>query len=70
MRAKKSDKFFVYAPKKSGFWKDKRLLGINSSYEGGTDTITIQDLVDFLKEKGIDPAKIVLPRGFVIYAKV
>jgi hypothetical protein len=63
----KNAKFFLYAAKKSGCWKDKRLLGVNHSYEG---EVTLQDLVDFLAAKNIDPNTVILPRVFSVYAKV
>jgi len=58
-RAKKTDKFFIYAPDRSGPFKGKRFMGINLLYEGG-QKITVQDLCDFLKEMNIDPATVQL----------
>ena len=67
---KKTEKFFIYAAKKSGRNKGKRLLGVNHLYEGGTDSLTLQDLVDFLKEKDIDLSTVKLPESFITVAKV
>ena len=69
-RALKSEKFYLHAPGKSGFYRGKRLLGINSSYEGKTDNLTIQDLVDFLKEKEVKLSEVILPSGFITVAMV
>lgn len=65
-RAKKTDKFFIYAPKKSGYRKGKKLLGVNHPADG----LTIQDLVEFLKEQGIPLSTVSLPSGFITTAKV
>ena len=54
-RALKTDKFFLYAPRKSGHWKNKGLLGINGSYNGDISDINLKDLIEFLREKGVDP---------------
>jgi hypothetical protein len=70
MSRRKSEKFFVYAAKKSGIYKGKRLLGVNHSYEGGLDSSTLQDLIDFLKEKRIDPSTVEIPNGFITVAKI
>jgi len=66
-RVLKSDKFFIYAAEKSGYWKGKRLLGINHSYDGEAH-FTIQDLVDFLKDKKIELSKVLLSDSFIAYA--
>ena len=66
-RALKSDKFFIYAAKKSGYWKGKRMLGVNDSYEGEA-RLTVQDLVDFLKDEEIELSKVVLSDSFITYA--
>ncbi len=63
-RALKSDKFFIYAPKKHGRRKGQMLLGVN-----GMSERNIQDLLDFLKEKGIKPSAVSLPPNFMVYAK-
>jgi hypothetical protein len=70
MTTKKTEKFFIYAAKKSGNYKNKRLLGVNHSYEGGTENLTFQDLVDFLKEKNIDLSTVALQSSFITVAKV
>jgi hypothetical protein len=69
-RRSKSSKFFIYAPKKSGHLKGKMLLGVNGMYEGGTDSLTIQDLVDFLQEQGIPLSTVELPEYFMSVARV
>lgn len=59
-RALKSDKFYFF--KVRGYRKGgPSLLGVNNSTGG----ISVQDLLDFLKEKGIEPAKVPLPSSFV-----
>lgn len=63
-RARKGDKFFAYATKKDGDRKGQIFLGVN-----GIGTASIQDLLDFLKEKGIDPHRVPLPGNFMAYAK-
>lgn len=68
--SKKSDKFYVYAAKKSGFYKGKRLLGVNLSWEGDVNSLTLQDLIEFLNEKNIDLSTVVLPPAFTTFAKV
>ncbi|MFZ2038697.1 MAG: hypothetical protein WAV11_02065 [Minisyncoccia bacterium] len=66
-KATKKDKFFFYAKNKTGYLKDKILFGENSKYTGGP--LTLQDVIDFLKEKGIDPSRVELPRGYSAFAK-
>jgi hypothetical protein len=68
-RARKTDKFFLYAAKKSGYWKDKRLLGINYLYTGSVDDLTLQDLLDFLTEKSVSPSAVRLSHTFSTFAK-
>jgi hypothetical protein len=63
-RALKTDKFYIYAAKKSGHRKNMRLLGAKS------EDLTIQDLLDFLSEKSLSPSEVILPNNFVTYAKV
>jgi hypothetical protein len=70
MSRKKAEKFFIYAAKKSGHYKGKRLLGVNHSYEGGADNLTLEDLVEFLKGKNIDLSSVALPSSFTTVAKV
>lgn len=69
-RAKKTEKFFYYLPRRSGYWKNRILIGVNCSYEGKKEEITLKDLNDFLKEKNIDPSKIKIGKGFSISADV
>jgi hypothetical protein len=66
-RGLKTDKFYIYAAKKSGQRKDKMLLGVNGNDE---DNVTLQDLLDFLGEKNISPAKVVIHFGFTTYINV
>lgn len=63
-RARKLNKFFIHAPKKYGRHKGQRLLGIETA-----DEVSVQDLIDFLKEKGISPSSVPLSSGFMAYAK-
>jgi hypothetical protein len=69
-RTQKSSKFFLYTAKKSGHHKGKMLLGTNHEYEGGQENITLQDLIDFLKENKIEPTRVELPGHFITTAKV
>ena len=68
-RALRSDKFFFYAAKKSGFSKGKILLGVNHLYEGGINNISVQDLIDFLAKNKIDPSKVEIGNSFITYAR-
>lgn len=70
MSRNKTDKFYLYAAKKSGYYKGKRLLGVNHSYEGGTENLTLQDLIEFLRERNIYLSAVVLPSSFITVAKV
>ncbi|MCC7004891.1 hypothetical protein IT397_03170 [Candidatus Nomurabacteria bacterium] len=63
------EKFFIYAPARRGPFKGKRLLGVNDTYEGGTDKITLKDLVEFLSQKGISLDRVTLPAAFTTAAK-
>lgn len=65
-RALKSDKFFIYAPKRSGYSKGKRLMGVNLTGDKGHKDVNLQDLLDFLKKNEIDPAKVPLPGQFTV----
>jgi hypothetical protein len=67
-RPKKTDKFFFYSPKKSGYSRGKMLVGVNHRYEGGTDNLNLQDLIDFLKENEIDPSNVKVHASFSTYA--
>lgn len=69
-RTKNTDKFFIYDPKKSGFYKNKRLLGVNFSYKGDKNNINLQDLFDFLKEQGVDLATIKLGPGSMFISEL
>lgn len=69
-RALKTDKFYLYAAGRSGYWRDKRLLGVNPTHEGGTEGLTVQDLLDFLKEKGVSPSTVVLPSAFITHVRL
>ena len=69
-RATKREMFSILNAKKSGYWKNKMLLSVNGTYEGGTDNLSLQDLLNFLKEKGVDPAKVALHSNFITYIKV
>jgi hypothetical protein len=68
-RRLKSSKFFLYAPFRSGWRKGERLLGVNYLYEGGTENLNLQDLIDFLKEENIDPSVVRLNSSFTTTAK-
>ncbi len=68
-RALKSDKFLIYAPKKSGYWKGKMLIGVNLSHAGEGNELTVQDLLNFLNEKGVDPSAVKIPVTFTTYAR-
>jgi hypothetical protein len=68
-RTPKSSKFFLYVPAKSGWRKGEKLLGVNHSYEGGTENLSLQDLIDFLKEKNINASDVKLNSGFMTTAK-
>ncbi len=65
--ARNKDKFFIYAAKKSGYLKNKRLLGVNHRHAGAE--LTLQDLLDFLREKNVDPSSVIIFHNFTTYAK-
>ena len=69
-RALNTSKFYILAPKKSGHWKNKSLIGVNYSYRGDPTSITFQDLIDFLGEHKIDPSTIRIESGFMIVAEI
>jgi len=60
-----TDKFFLF--KKSPYASKKMLLGINPSYTGDIADITLEDLLNFLKEKNINPSRISLPGNFITH---
>ncbi len=65
----KNVKFYLYAAKRSGPYKGKRLLVINYTYEGDQNH-TLKDLVDFLSEKKVDLSVVELPSCFATFTKV
>ncbi|HEY4518130.1 MAG TPA: hypothetical protein VJG48_00715 [Candidatus Paceibacterota bacterium] len=67
-RTAKTDPFFIYAAKKSGSLKGKRLLGVNHCSE--ERKLTLQDLLKFLAKNGIQPSDVELPGSFTTCAKV
>lgn len=69
-RALKSDKFFMYNARKKGYWKNKILIGVNHLYEGGTNNLSLQDLIDFLKEKNIETSSVPLNSSFSVTVPV
>jgi hypothetical protein len=62
--SRKNSQFFIYVPAKSGHLKGTRLLGVNHLYKGGTEDLSVADLLAFLKEKQIDPSDVRLPSSF------
>ncbi|MES2994701.1 MAG: hypothetical protein V4681_01545 [Patescibacteria group bacterium] len=64
-RARSTDKFYIRAPLKSGSAKGKRALGTNPGFHGNRDSITLQDLLNFLHKHGIDPSQVSIPRGYM-----
>jgi len=69
-RATKNDPFFIYAAKANGYWKGKRLIGVNRTYEGDVGQLTLQDLLSFLNKHDVDPADVKIDQSFLTYAKV
>ncbi len=67
-RALKSDKFFLHAVQKRGPFKGHRLLGVNHTYRDGKN-ITLQHLLDFLKEKGIETSQVPVLDSYMVYIK-
>ena len=60
-RARKSEKFSLTVLSKSGLGKNFYLLKINFNYEHygeEADDFTLQDLLDFLEEKGVEPSRV------------
>ncbi len=68
MARNKDKKFVIYAAKRYGRHKGERFMLINDFYEGGTENITVEDLINFLKEHDIDPKRVPL-RNFMAYVK-
>ena len=62
-RAKKTDKFYINKMRGRRSYGN-HLVGINRLYEGDPKNLTLQAFVDFLKEHGIDPAKVKCPVSF------
>jgi len=52
-----------------GFLKGKRMLEVNPKYTGGVDSITLDDLLNFLKEKKINPSQVIILKGLMTYVK-
>ena len=69
-RALSTDKFFHYAPKKSGSRKGRILLGVNHAYAGNKEDISLPDLLDYLGKHNIDPSKVKVPQGYITTIKV
>ena len=67
-RPKKTDKFFFYTAKKSGFHKNKKLIGVNHFHEESGNNLNLQDLINFVKENDIDPSKVKIHSSFTSYA--
>lgn len=67
-RAKKSDKFFLYADPKRGHFKGKRLLGVNHAHDTNSP-VTLLDLISFLNEHGIPPQQVKIPGNFITIAE-
>jgi len=66
--ALKVQKFFLRAAKKSGFSKGRILIGVNSRYVEGVDSISLQDLIDFVAKNEINPSDVAIGK-FITYAK-
>ena len=64
---RKDAKFFIRRPDRSGQYRGTRLLGQNHLYVG--ETPTIQDLLDFMKENGINPSDVPLEGYFMARTK-
>lgn len=65
-RPKRSDKFFYQTLKKRGSNKGLIFFGRNYLHKGEA---TLQELLDFMKQKGIDPAKVKLDPVLLLWAK-
>lgn len=68
--AKRTDKFKILNPQRSGPWKNRAFLAVNCLYNGGTENISIQDLIDYLKEKDIDPSSVKVDKSFRTYVQL
>lgn len=60
-----SSKFFIQKSRKKGLFKGRCLMGISDA----TENVSLQDLLDFLAEKKIDPSKVELFANFMAKAK-
>lgn len=63
-RANSTDKFYIYAPQRSGRAKGKRLIGVNHRHSGGVDNITLEDLLNFLHKHEIEPSRVSIPSHY------
>ena len=63
------DKFFIFAPDKHGPYKGSRLLGVNRIRKNKREIITLQDLLVFLEEKGIQSEDVKLDDCFTTRTK-
>ncbi len=70
-RARKTDKFFLYKPTKSGPRKNSIFMGANDSFEGGVNNINLKDLIEFLENNNIDPSDVPMKRfhAFILVKK-
>lgn len=68
-RPSRSDKFFYQVPRRTGARKGQVFFGTNTLRKRDGQEITLQDLFDFMKEKGIDPAKVSLPTEMLFWEK-
>lgn len=65
-RSNKFTKFSLQAARKSGAYKNKMILCVNHCYEGDLDSISLQDLLDFLQERKINLSDVKISAPFFI----
>jgi hypothetical protein len=56
---KKVSPFYCHAPARSGHYNGKRLFG--AAPQDPDKPVTLQDLLDFMATKGLDPKKVLIP---------
>ncbi len=66
----KTDKFFLYSAPKKGRDKGKALLVTNHVYNGDRSKLNLKDLIEFLKEKNIDPTTVALDKSYMAEVKI
>ncbi len=68
MTERDENKFIMHPVEKEGEHKGERLILINDFYKEGIESISLGDLIDFLKEHNIDPKRVPVKK-FITFIK-